>query len=74
MLTLSSQATSCCNRPAPVKRSLINRLLSTLGLVRSRRALAQLTPEQLADAGISRAQAINEANRPFWDAPDHWKL
>lgn len=34
---------------------------------RSRRALLELTDDQLKDIGISRAQAYGEAYRPFWD-------
>lgn len=33
---------------------------------RERRALAELTPEQLADIGVSKAEAIAESRRPFW--------
>ncbi|WP_035478741.1 DUF1127 domain-containing protein [Aliagarivorans marinus] len=33
---------------------------------RSRRALARLSPHQLKDIGLSRADAINEASKPFW--------
>lgn len=47
-------------------------LSSLLSLWRSRRALAALTPEQRADAGISDAQARAEARRPLWDVPANW--
>ncbi|MFC5990134.1 DUF1127 domain-containing protein [Limoniibacter endophyticus] len=33
---------------------------------RSRRALAALSDEHLRDIGLSRADAANEANVPFW--------
>jgi uncharacterized protein YjiS (DUF1127 family) len=33
----------------------------------SRRALTELTEYQLKDIGISRADAVREAGRPFWD-------
>ena len=33
---------------------------------RSRRALAQLSDQQLEDIGISRGRASTEAARPFW--------
>ena len=32
----------------------------------SRRALLRLSEEQLNDIGLSRAQALVEAERPFW--------
>ncbi|MCI4662244.1 MAG: DUF1127 domain-containing protein [Neomegalonema sp.] len=35
--------------------------------IRSRQALAQLSPEQLEDIGLSAEQAKAEAARPFWD-------
>lgn len=31
-----------------------------------RRALRQAGPEQLADAGIGRDEALREAEKPFW--------
>lgn len=35
---------------------------------RSRRALLDLNDQQLEDIGISRAEALKEAHRPFWDS------
>ncbi|TDF83381.1 DUF1127 domain-containing protein [Pseudomonas sp. H9] len=32
----------------------------------SRRALLELTPEQLRDIGLTRAQAREEGLKPFW--------
>lgn len=34
---------------------------------RSRRALLELSDAQLKDIGISRADAVREGLRPFWD-------
>lgn len=34
---------------------------------RQRRALTGLTDHQLEDIGLTRAQALREAARPFWD-------
>ena len=34
-----------------------------------RRRLARLDREQLADIGITPAEAAREASRPFWDVP-----
>lgn len=36
-------------------------------LVRSRRALLNLSPHQLRDVGLSEAEALREAWRPVWD-------
>jgi uncharacterized protein YjiS (DUF1127 family) len=33
----------------------------------SRRALLELSDYQLKDIGVTRAQAVGEARRPFWD-------
>ena len=35
---------------------------------RQRRQLVELSDRQLADIGISRAEACAEAQRPFWQA------
>jgi uncharacterized protein YjiS (DUF1127 family) len=52
------------------------RLPSTLGalawmgrVASQRRALRLLDDHQLKDLGLSRADALREANRPFWDVP-----
>ncbi len=42
-------------------------------LRRSRRALADMSDHQLRDIGLDRETADAEANRPFWDAPPHWR-
>ncbi|WP_339458401.1 DUF1127 domain-containing protein [Pseudomonas sp. EA_105y_Pfl2_R69] len=34
--------------------------------LQTRRALLHLNPGQLADIGLSRAEAEHEARRPFW--------
>jgi uncharacterized protein YjiS (DUF1127 family) len=41
---------------------------------RSRRALVALDDAALNDIGLSRADAVNEANRPFWDVPNTWRM
>jgi len=38
----------------------------------SRQRLAQLDARALRDIGLSPAQANREAQKPIWDAPDHW--
>ena len=48
-------------------------LTGLIALARSRHALSQLSPEQLADTGISPADARAEARRPAWDVPANWK-
>ncbi|MEO9572667.1 MAG: DUF1127 domain-containing protein [Tateyamaria sp.] len=48
--------------------------LTTLFSVwRSRRALAQLDANALADIGISAKSAHKEAAKPIWDVPANWR-
>lgn len=52
--------------------SLIVRLADHLDLwqqrLRDRDMLRQMTTAQLKDIGVSRADALNEAEKPFWRA------
>ena len=40
----------------------------TLTAVRSRRELCALDDRELWDMGLTRMEADNEANKPFWEA------
>ncbi|MGB0661149.1 MAG: DUF1127 domain-containing protein [Mangrovicoccus sp.] len=42
------------------------------GLIRQRRALAELDAHLLADLGLTETEAQREAARPVWDVPSHW--
>ncbi len=57
------------------KRSLraARYFLSCLDVARQRRQLLSLDERKLKDVGISRTDAIREANRQFWDIPEHLK-
>jgi len=44
-------------------------LAAALAAHRSRRQLAELSDYQLADIGVTRAEAAAEIARPFWDFP-----
>ncbi|MCF6443947.1 DUF1127 domain-containing protein [Nereida sp. MMG025] len=57
-------------RPAPRAGFSITRAFDAY---RSRRALAALTAEQLADVGLTRQDALTEAARPVWDVPTNWR-
>ena len=59
----------CTQRP---HRSLIRTLLQAVELRQQRRNLARLSSEQLSDIGITRRQAMDEAARNVWNAPQHW--
>lgn len=58
--------------PAAPRLSLRTRLVGALSLARQRRALARLDPAHLADIGLTREEALAEASRPVWDAPEYW--
>jgi len=45
--------------------------LSCLEVARQRRHLLTLDERILKDVGISRADALREASRQFWDIPEH---
>jgi uncharacterized protein YjiS (DUF1127 family) len=49
------------------------RILAASALARSRHSLRRLDDHLLRDIGISRAEALSEANKASWDAPSHWK-
>jgi uncharacterized protein YjiS (DUF1127 family) len=57
---------------APPRRSFLARLLAHGEVRRSRRALLDLDDHLLRDVGLTRRQALTEAERPAWDAPAHW--
>jgi uncharacterized protein YjiS (DUF1127 family) len=42
-------------------------------LRRQRRQLARLDDRALEDLGLSREEALREAERPIWDVPAHWR-
>jgi uncharacterized protein YjiS (DUF1127 family) len=42
-------------------------------LARQRRALAALDDHQLRDIGLTPEDARQEAERQFWDVPNHWR-
>jgi uncharacterized protein YjiS (DUF1127 family) len=54
-------------------RRAVNVAMRWYELRRQRRALLELSDQMLKDIGISRADAIREASRPFWDTGvDGW--
>lgn len=54
-------------RPMKSMASVLSWIETQMERRRSRRALLEMTDEQLKDIGISRADAFGEAHRPFWD-------
>ena len=68
-LLRSSADHICC---APRKPSVFARLARARALYRQRRALRALDDAALTDLGLSRDEALAEARRPVWDAPQNW--
>ncbi|WP_432695544.1 DUF1127 domain-containing protein [Marinobacterium sp. YM272] len=56
------------SRPARTIKlaDLFSRLKEWHARARQRRQLATLPPEMLKDIGVSRTDALKEANKPFW--------
>jgi uncharacterized protein YjiS (DUF1127 family) len=48
------------------------RIRKAAALSRSRRQLNLLDDHLLRDVGLTRAEALSEAERSAWDAPSHW--
>ncbi|MGB7318759.1 MAG: DUF1127 domain-containing protein [Planktotalea sp.] len=63
-------ALNCAPTARPI--SPLAKIFHMIRVARSRRALAQLSAEQLCDIGLTRQAAKREATRPFWDAPTTW--
>ncbi|MEM7178813.1 MAG: DUF1127 domain-containing protein [Pseudomonadota bacterium] len=43
--------------------------LRMFSVMEERRRLAEMSDAQLDDIGITRAEALREARRPFWNLP-----
>lgn len=52
---------------------VLPRIARVLATYQQRQKLAKLDDEQLADIGLTRAEAVAEARRPLWDVPKGWK-
>lgn len=52
---------------------LVDRYLAAQALNKQYQALLRLDDSLLRDIGITRAQAVKQATKPVWDAPQHWK-
>ena len=52
---------------------LLDRVFAANALYKQHQALLHLDDALLRDIGLTRFEATGEANRPVWDAPNHWK-
>jgi uncharacterized protein YjiS (DUF1127 family) len=72
-------AAGAAGQPAERLRSALSWVILTLmrwqELARQRRALAAMNDHMLKDLGLTRANALREAGRPFWDdGGEPWRL
>jgi len=52
---------------------LLSLVRSALAAHRQRQFLARLDDRTLADIGLTRDEALTEAERPMWDIPANWR-
>lgn len=58
--------------PQPRRQGLLSLIVAAAALRRQRRDLGALDEHLLRDVGLTRGEALREADRPVWDAPGHW--
>ena len=63
----SARALSPSRRPVAGLRGWLSRLVALFAVQRSRRQLRDLDEAILRDIGLSRDEALREAERGFWD-------
>lgn len=73
MNALDTQTARPLGQASVSVRSLLDQLRRANAIARQRRALLELDDAILRDIGLTRTQAVQEASRPFWDAPRHWR-
>ena len=66
---------TCSSRPASggFLRTALRVFRFALALNRQRQSLLELDDAALKDIGISRYEALKEAERPVWDVPPSWR-
>lgn len=75
MTTLTHASTAPRIRATSGKRTgILGWVMSIDAALRQRDSLRRLSDHQLADAGLTRADAEFEAARPVWDAPIQFRL
>ena len=72
-MTLSIRTSALSINTRPKTRSILNSLRDMIALSRQRRQLRALDDHMLADIGISRTEAVAEAQKTVWHAPRHWR-
>ena len=71
----TTQNTTCVSpsRPRRGFGSLLAAIPHALALRQQRNRLAALDERMLKDIGVTPRMAEDEAARPVWDAPQHWR-
>ncbi|KQI72090.1 hypothetical protein AN191_08020 [Loktanella sp. 5RATIMAR09] len=72
-MTLSIRTTALHPNCQPKPRSVVDSLRTMIAVSHQRRQLRALDDHMLADIGISRTQAVAEAQKSVWNAPQHWR-
>ena len=73
MTTVSTNTAAFISGAVSARRpGLLKTVKNMVALRKQRRDLAALDAEALADIGLTRQDALTEASRPAWDAPNHW--
>ena len=54
------------------RAGMVARIVGAHALWKSRRRLAALDEAALRDLGLTRTEALEEAERPVWNVPAHW--
>ena len=62
----------------PVRRphrtlGLWSGLRAMIAITAQRRSLNALDDHMLKDIGVSRSEALKEAQKPIWDVPETWR-
>ncbi len=71
-MTRSEAGAGLIGAAAGRRVGIVARIVGAHALWRSRRRLATLDDAALRDLGLTRAEAIEEAERPVWNVPAHW--
>ena len=71
----TTQNTTCVSpsRPRRGLGSLLAAIPRALAMRQQRNRLAALDARMLKDIGVTPRMAEDEAARPVWDAPQHWR-
>jgi uncharacterized protein YjiS (DUF1127 family) len=67
------KSTYASRRVSGSRPGLFSRIQVALSVRRERQALLTMDAAMLRDIGMTREEALTEAERPIWDAPATWR-